>query len=56
MMKAIGIALLGLMMAANSGMALADSSGKHLMRVTAYNSAPYAVWHDNATCPNRPDR
>lgn len=56
MMKALGLALLGLTLAANSGMALADSGGKHLMLIKAYKSAPHAVWHDNATCPNRPNR
>lgn len=56
MKKALGLALLGLTLAANPGMALAGSNGKHLMWITTYKSTPYAAWHDNATCPNRPDR
>lgn len=40
-----------------AGQAEANSqAGTHLMWITAYKAAPYAVRHDNATCPNMPFR
>ena len=37
------------------GQAQAKSqAGTHLMWITPYKAAPYAVRHDNATCPNMP--
>lgn len=30
------------------------AGGTHLMWINGYKAAPYAVQHDNATCPNRP--
>lgn len=29
-------------------------AGTHTMWITPFKAAPYAVLHDNATCPNRP--
>lgn len=56
MMRVLGLALFGLAVAANSNLALAGPSGKHLMLINGHKAAPYAAWHDNATCPNRPDQ
>ena len=54
MTKKLALVLLALTLGANVNTAFAQSGGKHLMLVSPYKSAPYATWHDNATCPNPP--
>lgn len=56
MTKTLAFALLALTLSANANTAFAQSGGKHLMLVKPYKGAPYATWHDNATCPNPPAR
>jgi hypothetical protein len=56
MTRLITLIILGVTMASTAGSAYAQSSGKHVMWVTPFKGAPYAVWHDNATCPNPPWR
>jgi hypothetical protein len=54
MIKAFAFAVVALSVAVSAGNAFAQSDGKHRMWKTPYKAAPYAVWHDNATCPNPP--
>lgn len=55
MAKTFVATLVALTLAISVGNAFA-AGGKHLMWINAYKAAPYAVWHDNATCPNPPAR
>jgi hypothetical protein len=54
MTRLMALIILGVTLASNASSAYAQSSGKHVMWVKPFKGAPYAVWHDNATCPNPP--
>jgi len=53
MLKSLITSLAFAVVAASSA-GQAQAAGTHLMWINGYKAAPYAVQHDNATCPNRP--